>query len=157
MGSNLAEPATQLRRAFDELAMLPATTLSGRSALYGNPPMGAITQPDFVNAVAALDTSLSPHDLLDQLQAIERAHGRVRSGERWGPRSLDLDILLYGEECVDDERLQVPHPGIGERAFVLLPLAEIAPPALAVPGHAPLEVLFAACDTSAMRKLEPVA
>ena len=156
MGSNLAEPAAQLERAFEALETLPRSRLAARSSLWANPPMGPADQPDYVNAVAALDTALSPHDLLDGLQAIEKAQGRDRQGERWGPRTLDLDLLLLGERRIDDERLTVPHPGIAERAFVLLPLAEIAPAELPVPGHGPLRDLLAACDTSALRRLETV-
>ena len=156
LGSNLAEPVAQIERALDALAALTETTLAARSSLYVNPPMGPADQPDYVNAVAALDTALAPHALLDGLQAIEAAGSRTREGARWGPRTLDLDLLLFGERRIDDHRLRVPHPGIAERAFVLLPLAEIAPASLPVPGLATLGELLAACDTSAMRRLETV-
>lgn len=126
-GSNLGEPAMQLHRAFAALDSLPDTRLVARSALYRNPPMGPRGQPDFVNAVAALLTRLPPGELLDALQAVERASGRRRDGTRWGPRTLDLDLLLYGRMVLDGPALRLPHPGLRERAFVLRPLSELAP------------------------------
>jgi 2-amino-4-hydroxy-6-hydroxymethyldihydropteridine diphosphokinase len=116
------------------------------SSFYRNPPMGPQTQPDYVNAVAEVTVDLAPEALMDQLEAIENAHGRQREGERWGPRTLDLDILLYGEEFVETQRLTIPHPGIGKRPFVLKPLVEIAPD-LVVPGLGAVEKLLEDCDT----------
>lgn len=133
LGSNLDDPAAQVSRALDALGRLPDTECVARSMLYASRPMGPPDQPDYVNAVAMLTTTLSPHQLLTELQAIERQQGRVRNGKRWGSRVIDLDLLIYGEECCDDSRLQIPHPGIAERGFVLRPLLEIAPEVV-VPG-----------------------
>jgi 2-amino-4-hydroxy-6-hydroxymethyldihydropteridine diphosphokinase len=127
LGANLEGPAQQLRRAFDELAALPGTRLVSRSPLYKSPPLGPPDQPDYINAVAALSTTLAPRALLAELHRIEIAHGRHREGTRWGPRSLDLDILIYGELVLDTPELMLPHPGLPERAFVLYPLHDIAP------------------------------
>lgn len=134
LGSNLDDPAAQITRAFDELGALPDTRLMARSPLYRTPPMGPQDQPAFINAAAALSTGLGPEALLQALLAIERAHGRLRDGTRWGPRSLDLDLLLYGERVQPGPGLVLPHPGLHERAFVLYPLADIAPQQ-PVPGH----------------------
>jgi 2-amino-4-hydroxy-6-hydroxymethyldihydropteridine diphosphokinase len=115
--------------------------------------MGPSEQPDYINAVAAIDTELSPHALLDALQDIEQAHGRVRKGERWGPRTLDLDVLLYGEQVIDDQRLIIPHPGIAERAFVLYPLYEITGEDFNIPGHGPLQALLTRVTTDRPERL----
>lgn len=144
LGSNLEGPRTQVETAFAELAALPRTEEAGRSRIYRSTPMGPPGQPDYLNAVAALDTDLAPEALLDALQAIEARHGRVRGPQRWGPRTLDLDLLLYGAETVNTERLVVPHPGLHERNFVLYPLYDLAPD-LEVPGKGPLRALRAAC------------
>ena len=136
LGSNLDRPARHLRRALRELGGLPDTQLIRHSRLYGSSPLGPPGQPDYVNAVAMLRTSLDAHGLLDQLQALERQHGRER-GEHWGPRTLDLDLLLYGDEQIDSPRLQVPHPQMHRRAFVLVPLNDLAPDLL-LPGLGPL-------------------
>ena len=133
LGSNLDDPVAQVRSALDELGELPHTLRVAQSSLYRSPPMGPAGQPDYVNAVAVLDTGLEPRALLRELQAIEARHGRVRGAERWGPRTLDLDLLVYGDWCSSDPGLTVPHPGIGERPFVLWPLLEVAP-GLRVPG-----------------------
>ena len=145
LGSNLDNPAAQIAAAIDMLAALPDATLRAVSSFYRNPPMGPQDQPDYVNAVVALDTRLTPRALLDAMQAIERAQGRDRSGLRWGPRTIDLDLLVYGDTVLDEDHLQVPHPGIAERAFVLVPLAEIAPQ-ISIPGHGLLSTLLAAVD-----------
>jgi 2-amino-4-hydroxy-6-hydroxymethyldihydropteridine diphosphokinase len=152
LGSNLERPQEQLLRAFDEFSRLPGTCLSASSGLYRNPPMGPVPQPDYVNAVAALETRLSPLELLDGLQAIEQAHGRVRI-ERWGPRTLDLDLLLYADQIIDEPRLQVPHPGLHERPFVLYPLAEIAP-GLTIPGRGPLAEWLARCPSGGLVRID---
>jgi 2-amino-4-hydroxy-6-hydroxymethyldihydropteridine diphosphokinase len=152
VGANLGQPRLQVATALAELAALPATRLLRASALYRTPPMGPPGQPDYVNAVAELSTQLAPLALLDELQRLEHRHGRERGGERWGPRTLDLDLLLYGEDCVDDPRLTVPHPGIASRAFVLVPLAEIAPE-LEIPVHGPVRELCAAVSAAGMEKL----
>lgn len=125
LGANLGDAAATIEAASDALAHLPATRLAARSSLYRSAPMQA-AGPDFVNAVAALDTTLSAHALLRALQEIERSHGRERP-YRNAPRTLDLDLLLFGDACFADSALTVPHPRMTQRAFVLQPLAEIAP------------------------------
>ncbi|MFO8153111.1 2-amino-4-hydroxy-6-hydroxymethyldihydropteridine diphosphokinase [Thioalkalivibrio sp.] len=141
IGANLGDPVAQVFDALARLARdLPETRPSGRSRLYRNPPMGPRDQPDYVNAVARLETRLEPRALLHRLQAIEVACGRRRDATRWGPRLLDLDLLLFGEEVIDEPGLRVPHPGIPERDFVLLPLLELAP-GLMIPGHGPVAAL----------------
>jgi 2-amino-4-hydroxy-6-hydroxymethyldihydropteridine diphosphokinase len=132
LGSNLDEPIRQVRSAMRRLEDIEATQVVARSSLYRSAPLGPVAQPDFVNAVVALETRLAPLPLLGALKAIECEIGRERS-ERWGPRRIDLDLLVYGDEIVDELGLTVPHPGITERNFVLLPLGEIAPD-LVVPG-----------------------
>jgi 2-amino-4-hydroxy-6-hydroxymethyldihydropteridine diphosphokinase len=126
LGSNLSDPIQQVLMAMEALTKIPEARVVQKSSLYASPPMGPQDQPDYVNAVVELNSELSAHKLLEQLQAIEQKQGRVRL-RHWGERTLDLDILVYGEQEIDDERLTVPHSGIKERAFVLYPLAEIAP------------------------------
>ena len=140
LGSNLEDPANQVRRAFDALAALPESRLVARSRLYRTPPMGPVAQGDFINAVAGLLTQLAPATLLAALRDIETSQGRAR-GERWGPRTLDLDLLVHGPHVIASGDLTVPHPGIAERAFVLAPLAEIAP-GLVVPGMGVVDQLL---------------
>jgi 2-amino-4-hydroxy-6-hydroxymethyldihydropteridine diphosphokinase len=139
IGSNLRQPLDQVKAAIRALRRLPSSELLSVSPLYRSAPMGPPGQPDYINAVTALATMLDPETLLDALQAIEASQGR-RRGERWGPRTLDLDILLYGDRVIDHSRLRVPHPGIAERAFVLVPLHDIAP-GLRIPGYGPLAQL----------------
>ena len=127
IGSNLEMPAKQVEGAFERLAEIPGTRLVSRSSLYRSSPLGGIEQPDFVNAVAGLLTTLSARELLSALLAIEKRNGRERDETRWGPRVLDLDLLVYGAQVLDAAGITVPHPGIAERNFVLLPLGEIAP------------------------------
>lgn len=135
LGANLGDAAQTLREAFQGLAALPQTTLQARSQLYSTPAWGNEDQPAFVNAAAVLDTTLPAPALLEALLEIERRFGRVRDpAVHWGPRALDLDVLLYGEDVIDLPQLQVPHPYLHARAFALLPLAEIAPEAV-IPGH----------------------
>ena len=126
LGSNLGDPRQQVLDAMDALQGLRDSRVLQRSRLYRTPPWGVLDQPDFINAVVAIDTGLSPHALLDALHAIEQQAGRVRL-ERNGPRTLDLDLLYMDGVHIDDARLTVPHPRIAERAFVLLPLADVAP------------------------------
>ena len=126
LGSNLEDPGGQLQRAFADLDALPDTRLVARSSLYRSAPVGYLDQPDFVNAVARLETGLTPQDLLKSLLNIEYVHGRERTF-RNAPRTLDLDLLLYGSGRIASARLQVPHARMAQRAFVLVPLAEIAP------------------------------
>jgi 2-amino-4-hydroxy-6-hydroxymethyldihydropteridine diphosphokinase len=132
LGSNLDEPAHQVRSAMSRLDRIEATRVTARSSLYRSAPFGPVEQADFINAVALIETRLAPRELLDALQAIEAAIGRQPT-ERWGPRRIDLDLLVYGDAVIDEPGLTVPHPGIAERNFVLLPLGEIAPD-LVVPG-----------------------
>ncbi|ATJ81181.1 2-amino-4-hydroxy-6-hydroxymethyldihydropteridine diphosphokinase [Halomonas beimenensis] len=126
LGSNLDGPHEHVERALDELDALPLTRRRQASRRYASRPVGPADQADFVNAVAELETRLSPLALLDQLQALEQRHGRVR-GRRWGPRTLDLDLLLFDERRMATPRLILPHPEMTRRAFVLVPLAELAP------------------------------
>src|SRR5690606_13399439 len=140
LGSNLAEPATQVRQAVAALAALPQTTLAGCSPFYRTAPVGPQDQPDFINAVAAIDTALAPLALLDALQALEQAAGRERL-RHWGERTLDLDLLLYGDEQIRHPRLSVPHPHMTERAFVLVPLAPLAPPLILPDGRPVADLL----------------
>ena len=152
LGSNLAEPLQQLRSALAALGDLPRTALAGHSSFYASDPLGPPDQPRYVNAVAALDTDLQPHELLDALQRIELEQGRVRKAERWGPRTLDLDILLFGERLIDDERLKVPHYHMHARPFVLYPLAELAPDGR-LPDGRRLSELLATCPFSGLERL----
>ena len=152
LGSNLAEPQEQLRAALQTLQGLPDSQLSGCSSLYASDPLGPADQPRYVNAVAALDTRLEPHALLDQLQRIELEQGRQRKAERWGPRTLDLDILLFGERMLHDERLTVPHYHMQARAFVLYPLAELAP-GLQLPDGRALTDLLADCPFTGLERI----
>ena len=133
LGSNLQMPARQIDDAFDLLAEIEGSRLVRRSSLYRSAPFGGIEQPDFVNAAAAVLTTLEPAEFLAELQAIEKRQGRERDGARWGPRVLDLDLLVFGSQIIEQPGITVPHPGIAERNFVLLPLGEIAPD-LVIPG-----------------------
>lgn len=151
LGSNLDDPGAQVRTALRELASLPETRLTGESSLYLNPPAGYRDQPDFVNAVARIETRLAPHALLERLLAIERAHGRVRDFPN-APRTLDLDVVLYGDLRLHEPGLTIPHPRMLERAFVLVPLSEIAPDAV-VPGKGRVADLVRNIDASGMIKL----
>ena len=126
LGSNLNTPLEQLKRALNALAQLPQTQLMAVSSFYRSKPLGPQDQPDYLNAAVEISTALSPLALLDELQRIENEQGRVRL-RRWGERTLDLDILLYGDEIIQTERLTVPHYDMHNREFVIVPLAEIAP------------------------------
>ncbi|MBJ2247859.1 MULTISPECIES: 2-amino-4-hydroxy-6-hydroxymethyldihydropteridine diphosphokinase [Pseudomonas] len=151
MGSNLAAPQQQLRSAVEALAKLPGTQLAGVSAFYQSDSL-LPGQPRYTNAVAALDSDLAPLDLLDALQAIENDQGRERL-ERWGPRTLDLDILLFGDRLIDEPRLKVPHYQMHVRAFVLYPLAELAPGTLQLPDGRRLSDLLTACPFVGLERL----
>lgn len=155
LGSNLGDPRAQLQRALEALAHLPGTAVRAVSPLYRNPAMTLpddprSDQPDYLNAVALLDTTLAPLALLDALQAIEQAQGRVRQ-QRWGARTLDLDLLLYGNQTLDHERLVIPHPGVRERRFVLQPLADLSPD-LVLPDGSLVRDLLARCAPSPMAR-----
>lgn len=150
LGSNLEDPLAQVIRAFDELASIPSTSLLARSAIYTSRPVGP-EQPDFINAAALLDTQLAPLALLDALQAIEQAHQRVRI-QHWGPRTLDLDLLLYADHIIQHERLTVPHHYLTQRSFVLYPLADITPN-LRLPDGTPLPDLLSRCPADGLVRL----
>lgn len=152
LGSNLEDPRAQLQRAFGELRGLPGTRSVVHSALYGSEPLGPPGQPDYINAVAMLSTVLAPLELLEELQSLEQAHRRIRS-RHWGPRTLDLDILLYGDQQIDLPGLRVPHPHMHSRNFVLAPLYEIAPD-LVVPGRGAVRELLAKCEQRRLKRLE---
>lgn len=152
LGSNLGTPVEQLRAALRAMAELPDSKLVAVSSFYASDPLGPDDQPRFVNAVAALDTALAPLQLLDALQTIEQEQGRVRKAERWGPRTLDLDILLFGDLTLTSERLTLPHYHMHARAFVLYPLAEIAP-RLRLPDGRALNSLLAACPYVGLERL----
>lgn len=140
LGANLEDPKAQLDNAVAALSALAENQSLKVSPYYGSAPMGDVVQPDYINAVASFETTLAPIALLDALQEIENTQGRVRK-ERWGPRTLDLDLLLYGDEIIDKPRLKVPHYGMKERSFVLVPLAAIAPD-LVLPCKTPLRSLI---------------
>ena len=157
LGSNLDSPVTQLRRAFIELAQLPHARDVQHSRFYRSKPLGPQNQPDYLNAVAALLTWLEPHELMRDLRRIEAAHGRRRSpGTRWGPRTLDLDLLLYGKLALRTQELTLPHPELHNRSFVLYPLAELAPD-LMIPGHGPVHLLRERCTSPAIELYEETA
>ena len=152
LGANLADPRKQVDQALAALERLPDCRLLARSRCYRTRPVGPQDQPAFVNAVAALETQLNPLGLLAALQAIEQAQGRRRDGERWGPRTLDLDLLLFGDQRLQLPTLQVPHPRMAERAFVLVPLCDLLPrlgllsETFEIPGAGRLEACLARLD-----------
>jgi 2-amino-4-hydroxy-6-hydroxymethyldihydropteridine diphosphokinase len=145
LGANLGDREATLRAAIAALDATEGVQVSAVSALLETEPVDYLDQPRFLNGAVALETTLAPRELLDALLAVERSLGRTRGGPRFGPRTIDLDLLLYGEESIDEQGLTVPHPRLHERAFALEPLAELDPD-LVVPGHGPLETL--------LRKLE---
>ncbi|WP_283130000.1 2-amino-4-hydroxy-6-hydroxymethyldihydropteridine diphosphokinase [Enterovibrio norvegicus] len=149
IGSNLGNPVEKASLAIDALKQLPNTQFVCCSSLYSSKPMGPSHQPDYVNAVAIVDTLLEPLDLLDQTQRIELEFGRERKDERWGPRTLDLDILLFGDLQINSERLTVPHYGMKVREFVLYPLAEITPD-LHLPDGSAVTDLVAVVDKNGL-------
>ena len=153
LGSNQGQSFELLQQAKNALDDLPKTALVRSSHFYRTAPVGDREQSDFLNAVVELDTGLDPRALLHAMQRIENALGRVREpGRRWGPRTIDLDLLLFGHEVVREQDLTVPHPRMGERAFVLEPLAEIAP-GLEIPGLGRVSELRAQLDASGMQRL----
>ncbi len=152
LGSNLQGPARQIETAFELLAGIPGTRLTKKSSLYRSSPFGGVEQPDFVNAAAALMTLLPATELLIELQRIENERGRERGDVQWGPRVLDLDLLVYSNQKINEHGLIVPHPGIGERNFVLLPLGEVAP-GLIIPGLGPIEKLGVSFSEPAISRI----
>ena len=152
LGSNLDDPARQIVRAFDALAHVPQTRLVLRSPCYRSRPLGPVEQPDFVNAVAGLLTQLDPAAMLRQLKSLESALGRRAPVVRWGPRLIDLDLLMHGTAILDDPELTLPHPGLAERAFVLVPLAEVAA-AVVVPGRGRVSTLLAQVDIRSVERI----
>jgi len=153
LGSNLASPVEQIKSARTAIAATVGVEELAFSSLYRSLPMGPQDQPDYVNAVMCVATSLPPMDLLHRLQSIENAQGRVRKGERWGARTLDLDLLIYGDRKIEVPDLTVPHAGIAERSFVLHPLYEIAPQ-LVVPGKGNIADLVAKCPLNGLKRLD---
>jgi 2-amino-4-hydroxy-6-hydroxymethyldihydropteridine diphosphokinase len=153
LGSNLANPALQVRRAFADLSQLPAGRLLNCSAIYRSAPVGRLDQPDFINAVAQIETALTPHDLLKALLEIECRRGRVRELLN-APRILDLDLLLYADLQCHEPGLTLPHPRMHQRAFVLQPLMEIAPDCC-IPGHGAVAGLLAACAGQRIEREQP--
>lgn len=153
LGANLGDAPAAVLGAIDALGQLPGTTLVRASRLYRTAAWGVAEQPDFINAVAMLDTGLEPVALLEALLQIERDAGRDRSAAtRWGPRALDLDLLLYADRVIDIAGLRVPHPHLHERAFVLVPLVEIAPD-VRIPGRAFARDHLAAMETAGVQAL----
>jgi len=151
LGANIGDPVAQVEAALAAIAALPQTRLVARSSLYRTAPVGYRDQPDFINAVAGIETALGPRALLDALLAIERAAGRVREFPN-APRTIDLDVLIYGGRTIDEPGLAVPHPRLHERAFVLLPLAEIAGD-LEIPGRGRVAELARAAGTAGVERL----
>lgn len=151
LGSNLEHPVTQVASALLELERLPQCRNLLHSSLYRSDPVGPPGQPDYINAVASLETTLSPLALLDAMQALEQQHQRVRI-QHWGPRTLDLDLLLYGDQLISNERLTVPHPYLQERSFVLYPLAEIAPQ-LSIPNQKSLAECLKNCEKGTLERI----
>jgi len=145
IGSNLASPLEQVNAAIRALGEIPQSHVAAVSAFYRTPPLGPQDQPDYLNAALALDTALDAHALLDHTQRIELQQGRVRKAERWGPRTLDLDIMLFGDEVINTERLTVPHYDMKNRGFMLWPLYEIAPD-LRFPDGTPLDAILKLLD-----------
>ena len=151
LGSNLENPRQQVITALQELQQIAGTSLLSSSSLYRSDPVGPAGQPDYINAVALLETSLQPEALLDQLQSLEQQHQRVRK-THWGPRTLDLDIILFGNQFIQSARLTVPHPFATERNFVLWPLFELSPD-LIFPGDRSISDLLVACPLGTLEKI----
>ena len=147
IGSNLASPLEQVNAAIRALADIPDSRVASVSSLYRTPPLGPQDQPDYLNAAVALETSLAPEALLDHTQRIELQQGRERKAERWGPRTLDLDIMLFGDAVINTERLTVPHYDMKNRGFMLWPLFEIAPE-LVFPDGDSLQKILIESDAS---------
>jgi 2-amino-4-hydroxy-6-hydroxymethyldihydropteridine diphosphokinase len=155
VGSNLNDPVAQVHEAIEALGAIPDSVLIARSSLYRSKAMGGVEQPDYVNAVVSIHTALAPLVLLQALQAIERQQGRERTGEKWGPRVLDLDLLLYGNRIITTAELTLPHPGLHQRDFVLVPLEEIAGD-IEIPGQGMVRAHLPCCESHSLRKLGTV-
>ncbi len=153
LGSNLDDPVGHVHRALAELQAVEGCEVTATSPLFRSAPMGPPDQGWYVNAVAALEVALGPRALLDRLQAIEQVHGRNRSGQRWGPRTLDLDLLLYGDRVIDEAGLQIPHPGLTKRNFVVYPLLLVAPE-LVLPNGRPLSEVASALDHKGLERMD---
>lgn len=152
LGSNLDDPLLQIKEAIEQLKRLKSLKFINVSGLYSSAPMGPQDQPDYINAVVEVATSLTAEQLLDELQAIENKQGRERS-ERWGARTLDLDILLYGDEIINTARLTVPHSGISERNFVLYPLSDLVDSDFKLPKFGKISDLLTACSITGIKRL----
>ena len=155
LGSNLEEPLSQLKKAVEHLKQVKNVELINVSGFYSSAPMGPQDQPDYINAVVEITTSLTAEKLLDELQHIENRQGRIRK-QHWGARTLDLDILLYGGEEINTERLTVPHSGISERNFVLYPLRDLVNDDFVIPQLGKISQLLAACSASGVTRLSKV-
>lgn len=153
LGSNLQDPRQQLESAIIYLGNIQQSEIIQCSSFYKSRPMGPAEQPDYLNAVVSLKTKLEPLALLNELQAIEKTHGRVRDGQRWGPRTLDLDLLLFDQLILDNPRLIIPHPGLHKRTFVLYPLYEIIQE-ITIPGKGSLSDLIALCSEDDLEKID---
>ncbi len=153
LGSNLDNPLAQLKSAVKAMEKIDGFDVKKLSNFYSSKPIGPQDQPDYVNAVARIETSLEPLELLDELQAIELQHGRVRGGVRWGARTLDLDILIYADDVINQARLKLPHPEIQNRAFVLYPLSEIEPD-IVIPEIGAIETLLLAVDEADISRID---
>jgi 2-amino-4-hydroxy-6-hydroxymethyldihydropteridine diphosphokinase len=151
LGSNLNDPQSQLKKAIISLEMVPSTTVERTSSFYKSKPVGPQDQPDYINAVVELDTELSAQVLMNYLQGIENEQGRVRE-QKWGPRTLDLDILLYGDEIIQGEHLEIPHVEMHKRGFVLVPLDEISPDCV-IPGVGSVHALLQQVNTDDLKVL----
>jgi len=155
IGSNLQQPLMQVRDAMAALSGHPSFQLQACSSIYRSAPVGGTDQPEFINAVCRLRTTLAPEQVLQELQQIENAAGRTRDGGRWGPRTLDLDLLLYDDLVQETGDLTIPHPRMHERAFVLYPLRELVP-GLEIPGRGPVGKLAENCSDQDCSRIEPV-
>ncbi len=152
LGANMGNPLDQLQQAIDACSALPSTAITQLSGVYQSPPMGPQDQPDFYNACAALETHLTAHQLLTELQGIERTMGRIKR-RHWGERCIDLDLLLYGELVHDCATLTLPHPGLKDRDFVLMPLLDLLEGSVSIGGFGSLDTLIGQCTASTCVKL----
>lgn len=154
VGSNLQSPKAQVVKAMDAIGLLDGVRLVARSNLYRSAAVGPSGQPDYINAVVKVETQLGAPELLAALLELEARLGRVRGGERWGPRIIDLDLLLYADQCHDSERLTLPHPQIPFRPFVLVPLRDVAGVDLRIPGRGRLDDLIKGTDVSQLQRVD---